>query len=62
MPIVKLSCEHCGKNHTCKAKLVKPEIKEEQIYRKTRAEAKKLKIEQMKPVIKKEKIEFNVMN
>lgn len=62
MPIVKLSCEYCKKNHTCKGAVIQNDTKKEQIYRKTRAEAKKLKIEQMKPVIKKEKIEFNVMN
>jgi pyrimidine deaminase RibD-like protein len=62
MPIVKLSCEHCGKNHTCKRAVVQTEIKEVYIYKKTRDEIRKAKIEQMKPVVKKQTLKFNVMN
>jgi hypothetical protein len=63
MPIVKLSCEYCKKNHTCKAKLADPpELKQVHVYKITREQARKEKIERSKPVVKKEKIEFNVIS
>jgi len=66
MPIVKLSCEFCKKNHTCKGvttpKLKEPELKQIYVHKVSRAQAQKEKIERAKPVVKKEKIQFNVMN
>jgi len=62
MPIIKVSCEYCHKNHTCTGAVINPEIKEIYIFKKTRAERKKIKIEQSKPIIKMEKMEFNVMS
>lgn len=62
MPIIKVSCEHCGKNHTCTGAVINPDIKEIYIFKKSRAERKKIKIEQSKPIIKMEKMEFNVMS
>jgi len=62
MDIVKLSCQHCGKNHTCKGAIIKTQIKEVYIYKKTKDERRKIKIEQNKPIVKMKKMEFNVMN
>ena len=62
MPIIKVSCEHCGKNHTCKGAVITPDIKEVYIYKKTRAEQKKEKIEQTKPIVRIQKMKFNVLN
>ena len=62
MPIVKLSCEYCKKNHTCKATLVEPELKQVYIYKKTKEQMRREKIEQMKPIVKMKKMEFNLMN
>jgi deoxycytidylate deaminase len=62
MPIVKLSCEYCKKNHTCKGAVINTEIKQVHVYKKPREQARKEKIERSKPVVKKEKIEFNVIS
>jgi len=62
MPIVKLSCEYCKKNHTCRAKLVEPELKQVYIYKKTKEQMRTEKIDQMKPIVKLQKMIFNIMN
>lgn len=62
MPVIKLSCEFCKKNHTCKGATLEQKIEEVYVYKKTRAQARKEKIERTKPIIKKQKFEFNVMN
>jgi len=62
MPIIRVSCEHCGKNHTCTGAVINPDIKEIYIFKKTKDERRKIKIEQNKPIVKMKKTEFNVMN
>jgi hypothetical protein len=42
--------------------LKEPELKQIYVHKVSRAQAQKEKIERAKPVVKKEKIQFNVMN